>query len=100
MNCEHQIMREIENKIVVGLPRGEVESFLRSIAADFSYHDKNELKLTRDEDANMFEAKIVVVANLPSKSDQLIQSSELMTIGFGEDALVQAMSCKKIYAGP
>lgn len=101
MNCEHQIMREIQSNIVIGWTREQVEMFLRKMGADFTYHDHDELILSRDQDANSLEAKIVIIAALPAvENSKLIHGTELMTIGFGQSGRVQLLHCKKIYTGP
>ncbi len=100
MDCEHQMMKDISQQVELGSGRGLVESYLRTIEADYSYHDKNELVATKDKDADQLDAKIIVMVSMPSERNQLVNSSELMTIGFDQSDLVQAVSCEKIYNGP
>jgi len=98
--CEHQIMQHINEKIAVGSQKSKVDSFLRTIGADFSIHEKEELVMTKDKDSSIFESKIIVIAKPVLDDGKLITSSELMTIGFDKDDLVKAVSCEKIYTGP
>lgn len=100
VDCKHQMIKDISQQVEMGSKRVLVESYLRTIGANYSYHDKNELLATRDKDADQFDAKIIVMVNMPSEVNQLVTSSELMTIGFDESDLVQAVSCEKIYTGP
>ena len=47
VNCDQQMMKDINEQVEVGFKRDWVENYLRTIEADYSYHDNNQLVLQR-----------------------------------------------------
>lgn len=100
MQCKHKTIQNIEKKIVLGLPKHEVESILNSMGMDFTPFSKKELANAMSKNADRFESMILIMASFPSKGFQLITTNEIMYIGFDPDDLVLEVFCNQFHTGP
>lgn len=103
VSCSSSVIAQIREQVTIGTKKADVENRLAALGVEFDDIPRERFtgRLSgQQDDAAKYASKILAGVKAPKSSFQVVEKTELVTIGFDASNAVTEVSCQEIFTGP
>lgn len=103
VSCSSSMVAQIRQQVTIGMKKADVEKRLAALGVEFDDIPRERFtgRLSgQQDDAAKYASKILAGVKIPKSSFQVVEKTELVTIGFDAGNAVTEVTCQEIFTGP